>query len=207
MIMDSKLRIGNFLISYEVNGPGKRFVIWFQGCPFHCKGCLNPEFWENDGGVLMDVKRIMNHIRLSRETEQIEGVTFTGGEPLIQAEALLLLASAIKSEGLTILCYTGYLLQDILNNKVPYAKELLKYIDILIDGPYIEKEKAALPWRGSRNQGIYFFTDRYKGLEPVISKEGKRGIELKIGEESLAMTGIFDIKFWEALKKKLRGGR
>jgi len=175
MNMEPRLRIGNFLISYEVNGPGKRFVIWFQGCPFHCKGCLNPEFWENDGGVLMDVKRIMDHIRLSRETEQIEGVTFTGGEPLIQAEALLSLVRAIKSEGLTILCYTGYLFQDILNDKVPYAKELLKYIDILIDGPYIEEEKAALPWRGSRNQRVYFLTDRYKGLEPSISNTDFHG--------------------------------
>jgi len=203
--MEAKLRIGNYLISYEVNGPGKRFVVWFQGCPFHCKGCLNPEFLEYDGGILMSVKEIMDHIRLAKETERIEGVTFTGGEPLIQAKALLSLARGVKSEDLTILCYTGYLLEDILNDKVPYTKELLKYIDILIDGPYIEEEKASLPWRGSRNQRVYFLTNKYKGLGALILRRNQRETELRIGKEGLAMTGIFDIKFWKVLKKKLQG--
>ncbi len=58
----SKLRIGKFLVSSNVNGPGRRFVIWFQGCHFRCRGCFNPEFWTEDGGMLMSVEEIISHI-------------------------------------------------------------------------------------------------------------------------------------------------
>lgn len=105
----------------------------------------------------------------------------------------------VKSQGLSILCYTGYLLEEILDNKIPYAKELLRFVDILIDGPYIEKEKAPLLWRGSRNQKVYFLTDRYKYLEPLIAKEGQREVELQIGREGLTITGFFEKEMWEKL--------
>jgi len=194
------LRVGKFLVSTEVNGPGRRFVIWLQGCPFRCPGCFNPEFWDEDGGRFINTEELMTHISSAKD---IEGVTFTGGEPLIQAKELLPLAESIKSERLSILCYTGYLLSDILSGDPPYAKDLLKWIDILIDGRYIEEEKAPLLWRGSRNQKVYFLTDRHKDLEPLVSKEDTREVELSIGEEGLAMTGIFDIELWKRLKNRI----
>lgn len=195
--MTKKLKIAKFMVSTDVNGPGRRFVIWLQGCHLRCKGCINPEFWSEDSGTLMHIDDIMaeiNNLDLS-----IEGITFTGGEPLLQAEALLPLAQRVKSQGLSILCYTGYLLEEILDNKIPYAKELLRFVDILIDGPYIEKEKAPLLWRGSRNQKVYFLTDRYKYLEPLIAKEGQREVELQIGREGLTITGFFEKEMWEKL--------
>lgn len=195
-----KIKIGKFLISTDVNGPGRRFVIWFQGCPIRCKGCFNPEFWDETGGILMDDSEMIARIDAS---QKIEGVTFTGGEPLAQAKRLLPFAQSIKSKGLTIVCYTGYSFQDILNGNIPYAKDLLRWIDILIDGPYIEEEKATIPWRGSRNQKVHFLTDRYKHLEPVVAKEGTTEIELQIGKESINISGIFDIKLWERLKKEI----
>jgi len=198
------LKIGKFLISTDVNGPGRRFVIWFQGCPFHCQGCFNPEFWDEGKGVLMSKEEIMSQIELN---PGIEGVTFTGGEPLMQAKNILPLAEAIKSKGLTIVCYTGYLFQDILRGKVPYANELLNFVDILIDGQYNEGEKAALLWRGSRNQKVYFLTPRYKHLEPLALKEGSKGIELQIGKEGLSIIGIFDMNLWERLKKEVGSNR
>jgi anaerobic ribonucleoside-triphosphate reductase activating protein len=196
----NKLRIGKLLVSTDVNGPGRRFVIWLQGCHFHCQGCFNPEFWDEEGGRYMDVGEIITQINSKQE---IEGITFTGGEPLQQAGGLLSLAELIKSQGLSIVCYTGYLLQDILDNRIPYAKELLKWIDILIDGKYKEEEKASLPWRGSRNQKVYFLTDRYKDLEPLTSIEGTREVELNVGNDSLVMTGIFDLEIWDRLQKRL----
>ena len=195
-----KLRIGKCMVSTEVNGPGKRFVIWLQGCRFGCKGCYNPEFWDESGGTLTSVDDIMTRINL---TDRIEGVTFTGGEPLLQSEALLQLIDQIKSKGLSIVCYTGYRMSNILNDEIPYAKDLTKKIDVLIDGLFNEQEKAPLLWRGSRNQKVHFLTERYKHLEPLALKEGMREVELQVGKEGLNITGFFEMEMWKKLKEKM----
>ena len=195
-----KLRIGKCMVSTEVNGPGKRFVIWLQGCRFGCKGCYNPEFWDESGGTLTSVDDIMTRINL---TDRIEGVTFTGGEPLLQSEVLLQLVNHIKSKGLSSVCYTGYRMSNILNDEIPYAKDFIEKIDVLIDGLFDEKEKAPLPWRGSRNQRVHFLSERYKHLEPLILKEGMREVELQIGKEGLNITGFFDMEMWKKLKEKM----
>lgn len=188
------------MVSTEVNGPGKRFVIWLQGCRFGCKGCYNPEFWDESGGTLTSVDDIMTRINL---TDRIEGVTFTGGEPLLQSEVLLQLVNHIKSKGLSSVCYTGYRMSNILNDEIPYAKDFIEKIDVLIDGLFDEKEKAPLPWRGSRNQRVHFLSERYKHLEPLILKEGMREVELQIGKEGLNITGFFDMEMWKKLKEKM----
>lgn len=188
------------MVSTEVNGHGKRFVIWLQGCRFGCKGCYNPEFWDESGGTLTSVDDIMTRINL---TDRIEGVTFTGGEPLLQSEVLLQLVNHIKSKGLSSVCYTGYRMSNILNDEIPYAKDFIEKIDVLIDGLFDEKEKAPLPWRGSRNQRVHFLSERYKHLEPLILKEGMREVELQIGKEGLNITGFFDMEMWKKLKEKM----
>jgi len=195
-----KLRVGKCMVSTEVNGPGKRFVIWLQGCRFGCKGCYNPEFWDESGGTLMSVDDIMAQIN---STDGIKGVAFTGGEPLLQSEALLQLVDQIKSSELTIVCYTGYLMSNILNDEIPYAKEFIEKIDILIDGLFNEQEKAPLLWRGSRNQRIHFLSERYKHLESLVLKEGTREVEIQIGSEGMNITGFFEMEMWNKLKEKM----
>jgi anaerobic ribonucleoside-triphosphate reductase activating protein len=133
---NANLRIGKYLISTNVNGPGRRFVIWFQGCRFHCQGCFNPEFWDKSGGTIMTVEEIIAQIRACND---IEGVTFSGGEPLLQAQALIPLARWIKANGLSLFCYTGYRYEEI--SEIPYAQEALQFVDILIDGRFMETEK------------------------------------------------------------------
>jgi len=201
---EKKIRVGKFMVSTDVNGPGRRFVIWFQGCPFRCRGCFNPEFWDTEGGTLISIEEIMNQLNSVKE---IEGVTFTGGEPLLQTEALLPLAECIKLQGLSIVCYTGYLLDDIYKGKVPYAMELLMLVDILIDGQFVEEERSPLIWRGSKNQKVYFLTDKYKYLEQLVSKEGNREVELQIGKNGLTITGFFEIPIWERLKERIHKER
>ncbi len=148
----------------------------------------------------MRVEELISEIKSHKE---IEGVTFTGGEPLAQAENLLPLSKLIKSMGLSIVCYTGYLLKDILADKIPHAKNILRYIDILIDGPYIEEKKAPLIWRGSRNQRVHFLTDRYLHLKPLAEEETMEA-EIQIGKDELFITGIFDRKIWESLKEEIK---
>ena len=125
---------------------------------------------------------------------------------MIQAEGLIELSKRIKERGLSIVCYTGFTYEQILGGKVKGGKELLNWIDILIDGLFIEREKAPLLWRGSRNQKVYFLTDRYKHLEPFVSIEGERDVGIVVGTDGISMTGFFDMELWERLQKKLKGG-
>jgi anaerobic ribonucleoside-triphosphate reductase activating protein len=194
------LRLGKHLISTAVNGPGRRFVLWLQGCPLHCKGCINPEFWDETGGQRVPVETLLEHICA---TPNIEGVTFTGGEPMVQAGALLPLAQALQQQCLSVVCYTGYRYEDILNDKIPAAKALLPWIDILIDGPYEEAQKAPLLWRGSCNQRVLFLTERYQHLEPLAAMADHREVELQVNDAGVNMTGIFDMALWRRLKEKL----
>jgi len=198
------LKIGKYLISQNVNGPGKRFVIWFQGCTIQCKGCFNSKFWDVNGGEFMEVEKIFGLILNAHKNEKIEGVTFTGGEPLDQAKNIIPLARKIKSINLTIVCYTGYLFGEIINGIEPFGYELLKYVDILIDGKFIEEEKAPLLWRGSRNQKVYFLSNKYKYFEEIVNEEGKKEIEILIGDDIITSTGIIDLVFWEKLKQELK---
>lgn len=141
-----------------VLGPGRRFIIWVQGCVFSCKGCYNKSFQALKENKLMDTSEIIQMIE--KEKENINGVTFLGGEPFLQAKQLGLIAEEVKKMGLSLLCYTGFSYsQEIRKNK--NIDNLLKYIDVLIDGAYIEEKRELKKYRGSTNQNIIFLTDLY----------------------------------------------
>jgi anaerobic ribonucleoside-triphosphate reductase activating protein len=129
----------------------------------------------------------------------IEGVTFTGGEPTLQAGGLVELSRILRSEGLSIVCYSGYPYQQLLEKEDLDIAALLSSLDILIDGPYLEQESARLLWRGSRNQKVHFLSDRYQDWEDraVLSTQQ---VELIIGDNNWAMTGIWQ----ELLHQKLQ---
>jgi anaerobic ribonucleoside-triphosphate reductase activating protein len=194
------LKIAATMVSTGVNGPGRRFVIWLQGCSIRCQGCFNPEFWDTRRGESLSVADLLARISSAPE---VEGVTFTGGEPLEQAQALLPLAQAVQCQGLSIFCYTGYVYEDILQGKPPYAQELLRWVDILVDGPFQEEAQAPLLWRGSRNQQVHFLTDRYRHLAPLAEAIGCRQTEIQVGETDLNITGIFEKTFWQRLQNRL----
>lgn len=205
LIMENKellLRVGSTLISTEVNGPGRRLVVWFQGCTFFCDGCFNPEFHDLAGGVFMTGEELLSRAL----AEGVEGFTFSGGEPFLQAGALARFAARARDAGLGIVCYTGYSFEQLLKNQVAGGAELLEQVDMLIDGLYCETERAALLWRGSRNQQVRFLTSRYRHLEEYALREGVSEVEMIVGDGSFALTGIFPLEFWQRLKDKLEGG-
>ena len=142
------LRVINIAEGTSVDGPGLRTSIYFAGCKHACPGCHNPESWPFDAGSDWTVERLLSLVKYNRFD-----VTFSGGDPMYQAAELLPLAKAISEAGYGIWCYTGFRFEDI-RDKSPY-KELLEYIDVLVDGPFVEKEKPvgkALRFRGSKNQ-------------------------------------------------------
>ena len=169
-----KVRVHKILKKTKVEGPGTRYCIWFQGCSRRCKGCWAKATWAPDGGKELDAEDVLKDILA---TKGIEGVTFLGGEPFEQPQALEYLAREVKEAGLSVVCFTGGKLEDIKN------REILNYIDLLIDGEYKEEEQDfSRPWVGSRNQRYHFLTDRYN--EKILT-EYKNKIEINIQKNGL----------------------
>lgn len=178
------LRVFKILKSTKVEGPETRYCIWTQGCSRHCKGCQAPHTWSHSGGELINIDKIINDIKSQKN---IEGVTFLGGEPFEQAEALGEIAFAVKKIGLGVLCFTGGYLEDL--QKDEKNKKLLDNIDLLIDGPFeIDKVDYSRPWCGSSNQRYHFLTDRYN--EEIFEKY-KNKVEVNISKNgTVFMNGM-----------------
>lgn len=131
-----------------VDGDGIRFAIFMQGCLRSCPGCHNPATHALDGGQLLDTSEIISAIK---KNPLLDGITLTGGEPLLQIDAANELARAAKNLGLNVWCYTGYTFEAL----PPDAATLLENVDVLIDGAFIESQRDLdLQFRGSRNQRI-----------------------------------------------------
>lgn len=137
-----------------VDGEGIRSVIWFQGCSHNCFGCHNPETHDFLKGVEVEISKIKEEIRT---LEFQTGVTFSGGDPMMQVEALEELARCVKECGMNVWCYTGFTFEELLKlgEKNSHYLEVLKYIDVLVDGRFVMDLKSFdCMFRGSTNQRI-----------------------------------------------------
>lgn len=154
--MYSTARIAGLLPHSLVNGPGVRFVVFFQGCNHNCQGCHNPETHDKSGGKEVTVAELIATVI---KTRHLDGITLSGGDPLLQSNAARELAKAAHELGLNVWCYTGYTYEEIEQGKAGIkAQELLSEIDVLVDGRFVQSEKPDDPaeciWRGSRNQRL-----------------------------------------------------
>lgn len=135
-----------------VDGPGIRTAYFCQGCPHHCEGCHNPETWDFAGGTLVDTSELAD---IARRNPLCRGVTFSGGEPFAQPEGFAELADLLKADGYEIASYTGYTFEHLRDSGTPAQKELLRRLDVLIDGPFVLAQRSLdLVFRGSANQRI-----------------------------------------------------
>ncbi|MBS4218457.1 radical SAM protein [Bacillus sp. FJAT-49711] len=205
-----ELVIHRYLPHTTVEGPGKRFCLWVQGCSIRCEGCGIPWTWSKKSGKTMKVEELFREIKKSKDENNIEGVTFLGGEPFDQAEALGELALLVKNLGLTVMTFSGYLYEDLQKRNA--ALNLLANTDLLIDGPFIkDKLDLSRPWVGSSNQRYHFLTASYKHLENNLMTIGNK-IEIRIGEDgSVSVNGmatqqtlseLFDRKEFRKIKSK-----
>src|SRR5947199_176840 len=96
------LRVAQIVPCTEAEGPGKRFALWFQGCPLRCPGCCNPEMLPFQGGHAVRVAEVWRQIRASAATKNLEGITLLGGEPLAHAAGAAALARQVRRWGLTV---------------------------------------------------------------------------------------------------------
>lgn len=143
------IRVLDILEDTMVDGPGFRTSIYCAGCRHQCPGCHNPQSWVFDGGREMTTEQIMKII----EADPYANVTFSGGDPMYQASGFAELAREIhKRTNKDIWCYTGFTFESLIN---PEQRELLELLDVLVDGPFIEKLRDTdLLFRGSSNQRL-----------------------------------------------------
>ncbi|SOK58412.1 Ribonucleotide reductase of class III (anaerobic), activating protein [Yersinia phage fHe-Yen9-04] len=138
-----------------INGTGVRVSLYVSGCSHGCVGCFNESAWDYRSGTVFGSEQIET-IRTELSKSYIEGLTLLGGDPLMpkNIDTVLDLCKLMKEEfpDKNIWCWTGYTLEEVKNN---HANDILKYIDVLVDGKFVEELKnLKLPFRGSENQRI-----------------------------------------------------
>jgi len=174
------LNLARTLSRSAANGPGERFVVWVQGCPLACPGCWNADTWSFGRRHVVQEDALVEEILA---TDGIEGVTFSGGEPFMQARALARVAARVRAAGLSVFVFTGYAREELTGRHA----ELLAHTDVLVSGRYREELRVAgLPWRGSTNQQVDFLTNRY-GPEAM---GGGAEVEILLGPQGATVTGF-----------------
>ena len=170
----------------RANGPGARFVVWLQGCTLGCPGCFNPTTHDPSGGRTTTVDEIAAQLAA---TQEIEGVSLSGGEPLQQAEAAAALLDAARALGLSTLAFSGYTLDEIC--ALPHGQAVLDRLDVLVDGRYVAGERLATGLRGSANQRIQLLTPRYQ----LADVEATPVAEIRIAPDgNVVLTGVNPLK-------------
>lgn len=145
-------------------GEGVNVSFFTQGCPHKCIGCHNPETWDFDGGKEFTNETLVDILQSINANGVIRNFSIMGGEPLCQENLFLtsLVIKAVKENfpNIKIYLWTGYILEDLLKKKDNKILEILKNIDIIIDGPFIQEQRdITLPMRGSSNQRIINLKD------------------------------------------------
>ena len=156
-----EIQLHAVLYSSRANGPGKRVVIWFQGCTLECPGCFNPATHPRRGGYKDDTEWLARSI-IGRP-EGIEGVTISGGEPFQQPEALIDLLERLQSYKLSFIVFSGYTLREVQRQTL--GRQILSQVDVLIAGRYIASQHIGEGLLGSANQKIHLLTRRYTHAE------------------------------------------
>ena len=156
------LNLASRLPCTEAEGPGRRAALWVQGCNKRCRGCCNPAYLQLAERELVSASSVLDWLRNAHHAHDLEGVTFLGGEPMLQAQGLAFVAQGAQSLGLSVMVFSGYTKSELDVLRLPGADQLLRYTDVLVDGPF----EANLPeqsrrWVGSTNQQFNYLTERY----------------------------------------------
>lgn len=183
------LQVAQIVPVTEAEGPGKRFALWFQGCPLRCPGCCNPEMLSFGGGQKLTLKQVLRQVGAARQQAAIEGITLLGGEPLAHAPEAAALARQVQDLGLSVMVFTGYTREEIDRRTEQAVQDLLAQCDILVTDPYIrELPERHRRWIGSSNQRVYFLSARYDPDDPCWRKPNTLEIRWSGGE--LAVNGF-----------------
>jgi anaerobic ribonucleoside-triphosphate reductase activating protein len=200
---EQTVQIAQVVPSTEAEGPGRRFAVWFQGCPLRCPGCCNPEFLPFKGGETRTVGELADAMTRARAADGVEGITLLGGEPFAHAAGAAALARAASDLGLSVMVFSGYTIEQLRELPDPAAAELLALTDILVDGPYVrEQPDTERRWIGSRNQRIHFLTGRYRFDEQW---RRRNTLEIRVDCAGVTVNGFpaaGAVGLWKGWKRK-----
>ena len=178
----------------EALGPGRRAVVWVQGCRFRCPGCISPEWQTLKVADLVTPEALAAHILSDPE---ITGLTISGGEPFLQAEGLAHLVCLLRADrDLDVICFTGYRLSELTDGPGPVPAALLDEVDVLVDGRYNQALDNDRGLRGSTNQQVHYLTSR---LANHNLANAPRQVDLRIGVGDILLVGIPTTAMREAL--------
>lgn len=170
-----------------VNGPGRRAVLWVQGCTVGCPGCFNPQTHPHESRRLVDP--IDLGLRLLGGTD-LDGLTISGGEPFEQAAACARLAEAVRGIGKSVMVFSGYTHDVLCRSEAPAVLQFLRSIDLLVAGPYVANQSVVpRDWIASRNQRLQSLTPRGQ----VLLAEHDRAtevVEVSFGADRIEWSGF-----------------
>lgn len=196
-----ELRIARWSKRCSVLGPGVRAVVWVQGCPFRCPGCVAPESLPFEGGEIIGVNELAEQILA---LEDIQGVTFSGGEPMSQAFSLSNLAKILHDRrDFSVMSYSGFTLEQLLARGTNQQKRFLSELDILVDGLYVHERHTDLIWRGSDNQRVIFLSRRHEEWKSKMSSPGP-GVEFEFEHDAVSWMGVPPKGFREQFEDQLQ---
>lgn len=186
-----------------VLGPGRRYVLWVQGCGRKCPGCVAPESHRMEDGSPQESGALALEILLSG----MDGLTISGGEPFLQAEALSHMLEQIRREkDMGVIVYTGYTLEELQARRDPCTSRFLGMIDLLIDGPYIQELDDNKSLRGSSNQRVIPLTPRYAEIaNQIYGQEGREVSRVVRGIETRYI-GVPSAEALQEIRQGRRGG-
>ncbi|HZU37399.1 MAG TPA: 4Fe-4S single cluster domain-containing protein [Gemmataceae bacterium] len=187
--MTQLLDIAQVVRCTEAEGPGRRFALWFQGCPLRCPGCCNPEMLPFTGGQQVPLSDLLTQIQTAAAEDSIEGITLLGGEPIAHARGAAALAEGVQALGLSVMVFSGYTLAEIQARSEPEIHALLAHTDILVDGPYLrDRPERQRRWIGSANQQVHFLSERYQPNDPCWRLPNT--LEIRLAEGQLTVNGF-----------------
>ncbi len=179
------LNLAAWIPCTEAEGPGKRAALWVQGCDKRCTGCCNPGFLRVEPRRVVAAAVVARYLVCAQRRFGIDGVTFLGGEPFLQAQGLGAVAKMVSARGLSVMTFTGYTVDELSRLGLRGTERLLAHTDVLVDGPY----ERSLPerernWVGSSNQRFHYRSQRY---DATIERAGSavRHTEWRIGQNGL----------------------
>ncbi len=188
------LNVSSTLGSSMANGPGRRAVIWVQGCSLECPGCYNPDTHKHEARHIVPVQDLADWVC---SLDGIEGITLSGGEPFEQARAASALIELARSKmpDLSTFVFTGFTLEELESSGDEGVSRLLGMCDMLSSGRFVAKERdPSLLWRGSANQRLQYLTHRYSPeMEEMWAAESPKE-EVHVLSETVFRTGFLGIR-------------
>lgn len=203
------LNLATWVPTTTAEGPGNRFALWVQGCAIRCEQCCNPDMFAFSPKQLLSVDAMFDLVMESKERHGIQGITCLGGEPFSQAGALATLAENVQEQGLSVMVFSGHVLEELRARDDDGTHRFLNAIDILVDGPYmVSQHTNKRRWIGSNNQRIHFLTERYDPNDPAWKKPNT--VEIHYDGKEILVAGFPEgpwaekLKHWNRWSKKMK---